>query len=38
MLKEIVNLQNIIKKDEPRYKSKRRKAYNFCEYSLLIVF
>ena len=28
-LKEIVNLQDIIKTDEPHYKLKRRKIYNF---------
>ena len=33
-LKEIVNL---LKSDEVSYKSKRRKVYNFCEYSLPIV-
>ena len=37
-LKEIVNLQGIIKLDELYYKSKRRKVYNFSEYSLPIVF
>ena len=33
-LKEIVNLQDIIKTDNLRYKSKSRKDYNFREYSL----
>ena len=37
-LKEIVNLQNIIKTDELNYKLKRRKIYNFSKYSLPIVF
>ena len=37
-LKEIVNLQNIIRTDNLRYKSKSRKVYNFSEYSLPIVF
>ena len=37
-LKEIVNLQDIIKTDELHYKSKRRKIYNFNEYFLPIVF
>ena len=37
-LKEIVNLQDIIKADELYYKSKRGKVYNFSEYSLPIVF
>ena len=37
-LKEIVNLQAIIKMDELHYKSKPRKVYNFSEYSLPIVF
>ena len=36
-LKEIVNLQDIIKTDELNYKSKRRKVYNFSEYFLPIV-
>ena len=31
-LKEIVNLQDIIKTDTLRYKSKSRKSYNFSEY------
>ena len=38
MLKEVVHLQDIIKTDELHYKSKRRKVYNFNEYSLSIVF
>ena len=37
-LKEIVKLQDIIKKDELDYKSKRGKTYNIGKYSLLIVF
>ena len=37
-LKETVNLQDIIKKDNLSYKSKSRKVYNFSEYSLLVVF
>ena len=37
-LKEIVNLQDIIKTEELFYKLKRRKVYYFSEYSLPIVF
>ena len=37
-LKEIVNLPDIIKTDNPHYNSKNRKVYNFSEYSLLVVF
>ena len=37
-LKEIVELQDIIKKDDLNYKSKCRKTYNFSKYSLPIVF
>ena len=37
-LKEIVNLQDVIKTDELYYKSERRKVYNFSEYSVPIVF
>ena len=37
-LKEIVNLQDVIKKDDVNYKSKGGKAYNFGKYSLPIVF
>ena len=37
-LKEIVELQDIIKKYDLNYKSKYRKTYNFSKYSLLIVF
>ena len=37
-LKEIVNLQNVIKTDKLHYKSKRRKIYSFNEYCLPIVF
>ena len=37
-LKEIVNLQDIIKTDELHYESKRIQVYIFSEYSLPIVF
>ena len=37
-LKEIVELQDIIKKDDLNYKSKQGKAYNLSKYSLPIVF
>ena len=37
-LKEIVNLQGIIKTDNLLYKSKSRKGYKFSEYFLPIVF
>ena len=37
-LKEIVKLQDIIKKDDLNYKSKRGNINNFSEYSLPIVF
>ena len=37
-LKEIVNLQDIIKKYNLRYKSKSRKVYNFNGFSFPIVF
>ena len=37
-LKEIVKFQDIIKKDNLNYKSKRRKAYNFGKYSLFSEF
>ena len=37
-LKEIINLQNIIRMDKLHYKSKRGKVYNFSEYYLPIVF
>ena len=37
-LKEMVNLQNVIKTDKIHYKSKRRKIYSFNEYCLPIVF
>ena len=37
-LKEIINLQDIIKTDELHYKSKRIKVYYFSEYSLPVVF
>ena len=35
-LKEIFNLQDIIKTDELQYKSNRSKVYNFNEFSLPI--
>ena len=34
-LKEIVNLQDMIKTDKLHYKSKHRKVYNFNEYCFL---
>ena len=37
-LREIVKLQDIIKKFDLNYKSKRGKTYNFGKYSLPIVF
>ena len=37
-LKEIVNLQNVIKTDKLHYKSKLRKNYSFNECCLPIVF
>ena len=37
-LKEIVNLQDVIKTDELHHKSKRRKVYDFSEYYLPIAF
>ena len=37
-LKEIVELKNIIKKDNLNDKSKREKTYNFSIYSLPIIF
>ena len=37
-LKEIVKLQDIIKKDDLNYESKPGKTYNFGKYSLSIVF
>ena len=37
-LKRIIELQDIIKKDDLNYKSKRGKTYNFNKYSLPIVF
>ena len=36
-LKNIKNLQDIIKKDDLNYKSKRGKTYTFGQYSLPIV-
>ena len=36
-LKEIVNLQDIIKTNELHFKWKRRKDYNFSKYCLPIV-
>ena len=35
--KEIAELNDIIKKDDPNYKSKCLKTYNFTKYSLSIV-
>ena len=37
-LKEIVELQDIIKKDDLSYKPKRGKTYNVSKFSLPIVF
>ena len=37
-VKEIANLQDIIKKDYLNYKSKHGKTYNFGKYSLPILF
>ena len=37
-LKEFVELQDIIKKDDLNYKSKCRETYNFSKYLLPIVF
>ena len=37
-LREIIEFQDIIKKDDLNYKSKGRKTYNFSKYSLTIVF
>ena len=37
-LKEIFELQDIIKKDDLNYKLKRRKTYNFSKYLLPIAF
>ena len=37
-LKETVNLKDIIKTDNLRYKSKRKNVFNFNEYSLPIDF
>ena len=36
-LKEIVELKNVIKRDDLSYKSKLWKTYNFSKYSLPIV-
>ena len=36
--KEIVYLQDIIKKDDTNYKARRGKTNDFGEYSLPIVF
>ena len=36
-LKKIVELQDIIEKEDLNYKSKRRKNYSFSKYSLSIV-
>ena len=37
-LKEFVESQDIIKKDDVNYKSKRGTTYSFSKYSLPIVF
>ena len=37
-LKYIVELQDIVKKDDPSYKSKFRKIGKFSKYKLHIVF
>ena len=37
-LKKIVNLQDIIKKDELNFKSKHEKTFNFGKYSLPVAF
>ena len=37
-LKEVINLQDIIKPDALHYKLKRRKVCNFSKYSLPIAF
>ena len=37
-LKEVVELQVIIKKDDLKHKSKREKTFSFGKYSLPIVF
>ena len=37
-LKEIFELQDIIKKDDLNYKLKRRKTYNFSKYLLPLAF
>ena len=37
-LREIMQLQNNIKLDDLEYTAKREKHYNFCKYSLSIVF
>ena len=37
-LKEIVKLQDVVKKDDLNYKSKRGKTYNFGKHLLPIVF
>ena len=37
-IKEIINLQDIIKTDELHYKSKGRKVHSFNEYYLSFVF
>ena len=36
MIKEVLEMQDIIKKDDLYYKSKRGKTYNFSKYSLPI--
>ena len=37
-IKEIIDVQDIIAKDDLNYKSKHRKTCNFSKYSLPIVF
>ena len=37
-LKEVIELQVIIKKDDLKHKSKREKAFSFGKYALPIVF
>ena len=37
-LKEIVNLQDIVKKDDVHHKWKRRKFHDFNQYYFAIVF
>ena len=37
-LKEVLEMQDMIKNDDLNYKSKRGKTYNFSKYSLPIFF